>query len=143
MDTAKEKKMIFEYISKNGLRNTWQRKIVLEAFLSAPKHVTAEDLHTIVKKHDHSIGSATVYRNLKLMCESGLVEKVKIGSQKARYELKFGRDYHHHLICQKCGIIAEVKSKQIEKLQDDLAQAKGFTSQWHKLEIYGLCAKCK
>lgn len=143
MKLPKAKDTFFDYIRTKGLRITRQREVIVEAFLTADKHITAEDLHTLLKQRYPEIGFATVHRNLKLMCESGIAEEIKIGGAKARYEPKIGRDHHDHLICLKCGRFIEVKDDRIERLQDELAKAHGFTPQRHKMEIYGLCRKCR
>lgn len=140
---ADAKDMFLSYIRKKGLRNTKQREEILEAFLSADGHITIDDLYAMVKKRDPAIGYATVYRNLKLMYKSGLADEIKIGNKKARYEQKYGREHHDHLICLKCGKFIEIHDDKIERLQDKLAEANDFIPQWHKLEIYGLCKKCK
>lgn len=143
LDDTMAKSIFFNYVKNKGLRNTRQREVILDAFLAAAKHITAEELYTILKKTNPEIGYATVHRNLKLMCDSGLAEEIKIGGKKARYEQKFGHEHHDHLICLTCGQFIEVKDERIEKLQDELARAKGFVPQSHKLEIYGLCRKCR
>jgi Fur family ferric uptake transcriptional regulator len=132
-----------DYITKKGLRHTRQREEILEAFFSAGKHITADDLYDALKKKNPGIGFATVHRNLKLMCESGLTEEIKVGNKRTRYEQRYGHGHHDHLICLKCGTFIEVKDEKIEKLQDKLAEANGFVPMRHKLEIYGLCRKCK
>ena len=131
------------YIQEKGLRNTRQREVILHAFLSAHKHITVEELFNIIKVKNPEIGYATVHRNLTLLCESGLAEEIKIGNQKARYELKFGQVHHDHLICMKCGRFIEVSDSKIEKLQDKLAEANDFIPVRHKLEIYGYCGNCR
>lgn len=117
--------------------------MILDAFFKADRHITVEDLYGILQKKSPDIGYATVHRNLKLMCECGLAEEMKIGGQKARYEQTHGHEHHDHLICTKCGRLIEVKDERIERLQDELAEAKGFTPRRHKLEIYGLCRTCR
>jgi Fur family ferric uptake transcriptional regulator len=77
------------------------------------------------------------------MCESGLAEEIKVGNKKTRYEQRYGHGHHDHLICLKCGEFTEVNDSKIERLQDKLAEANDFTPLRHKLEIYGLCKKCK
>ena len=137
------KSIFSDFITKKGLRNTRQRGAILDAFLSANKHITAEDLFALVRKRYPGIGYATVHRNLKLMCECGLADEIKIGNKKARYEQKYGQEHHDHLICLKCGRFIEVNDEQIERLQEKLAEANDFVPQRHKLEIYGLCKKCR
>lgn len=137
------KEIFTDCLSKKGLRNTQQRDRIINAFLSAERHITAEDLHNMIKKKYPEIGFATVHRNLKLMCECGIAEEIKIGTQKARYEQKYGHKHHDHLICTKCGRFTEVNDERIEKLQEKLAEAHEFQPLRHKLEIYGVCSRCK
>ncbi len=143
MALLKAKEIFFDCLKQKGLRSTRQREIILDTFLNADRHITAADLHGMLQKKSPEIGYATVHRNLKLMCECGLAEEIKIGGQKARYEQKHGHEHHDHLICTKCGRFIEVKDERIERLQDELAKANGFTPQRHKMEIYGLCRKCR
>ncbi len=130
-------------IKEKGLRNTRQREEILDAFLSAQKHITVEELFNVLKVKSPGIGYATVHRNLSLLCECGLADEIKIGTQKARYEPKLGQKHHDHLICTKCGLFIEVNDNKIEKLQDKLAEANDFTPMRHKLEIYGICKECR
>ncbi len=143
MTQSRAKDIFMSYVKEKGLRNTRQREIIRDAFLSENKHITVDDLYNSVKKTNPEIGYATVHRNLKLMCESGLAEEIKVGSSKTRYEQKYGHKHHDHLICLKCGKFIEVHDSRIEKLQDKLAEANDFVPQRHKLEIYGLCKRCR
>lgn len=131
------------YIKEKGLRNTRQREKILEAFLSAEKHITAEQLFSALREKNPDIGFATVHRNMVLLCECGLADEIKIGKQQTRYEPKFGQKHHDHLICLRCGKFIEVNDRKLEKLQDKLAEANGFLPVRHKLEIYGICRECK
>jgi len=139
----KAKDIFKNYIQQKGLRNTRQREAILDVFFSADKHITVEELFNMMKKTVPEIGYATVHRNLSLLCECGLADEIKIGKQKARYEPKFGQEHHDHLICVKCGRFIEVNDLKIESLQDKLAEANDFTPVRHKLEIYGICSKCR
>lgn len=141
MKSAQE--ILSAHIREKGFRRTKQRDIILDAFLSAGGHITAEELHARIARKYPEIGFATVHRNLHLFCQSGIAEEIKIGNQKTRYEQKVGHDHHDHLICTRCGAFIEVSDPKIERLQERLAEAKGFTPLRHKLEIYGLCRKCK
>lgn len=139
----KAKETFRNYILEKGLRNSRQREAILDVFFSAEKHITVEELFNMMKKTVPEIGYATVHRNLSLLCECGLADEIKIGKQKARYEPKFGHEHHDHLICIKCGKFIEVNDTKIESLQDKLAAANDFIPVRHKLEIYGICNKCK
>lgn len=140
-DNTKER--LSAHIRDKGMRKTKQRETILDAFLSSSRHITAAELHENILRQHPEIGFATVQRNLNLFCESGIAEEIKIGRQKTRYEQKIGHEHHDHLICLKCGSFIEVKDQKIEKLQDRLAEANNFRPLRHKLEIYGLCSKCR
>lgn len=143
MSNERAKNIFMDYLSKKGLRNTRQRLSILDAFLSSCWHITSDELYNAVKRKHHDIGFATVHRNLKLMSECGVADEIKIGNKKTRYEQKYGHGHHDHLICLKCGKFIEVNDERIEKLQDKLAEANDFKPMRHKMEIYGLCKKCR
>lgn len=142
MTGTKAKDAFNGYIKSKGLRNTVQREQILDSFLSANRHITAEELYELVRARHPGIGYATVHRNLVLFCKSGVADEIKIGTQKTRYEAKVGHEHHDHLICMKCGRFIEVNDDKIEELQQKLAAANNFIPMRHKLEIYGTCREC-
>jgi Fur family ferric uptake transcriptional regulator len=143
MAIRKEEKIFDDFIKGKGLKYSEQRRQVLRAFLKTEKHLTAEDLHLLVKKRFPTIGIATVYRTLKLLRESGLCRELKFDDGTTRYEHLYGHEHHDHLICTECGGLTEVMESEIEKLQERLAKRNGFKIKSHKLEIYGTCKKCR
>jgi Fur family transcriptional regulator, ferric uptake regulator len=143
VNVNKAKDIFRDYIQEKGLRNTHQREIILDEFLTADRHITVEELFNVIKDKHPDIGYATVHRNLSLLCESGIAEEMKIGNQKARFEPKFDKEHHDHLICLKCGRFLEVHDTKIEKLQEKLAEDNDFKPVRHKLEIYGYCKMCR
>jgi Fur family ferric uptake transcriptional regulator len=96
----------------------------------------------MVKKKNPSIGTATIYRTLKLLRESGLCRELKLDDDTKRYEHLYGHEHHDHIICTSCGRLVEVLEPEIEKLQEKLAKTHGFLIKNHKLEMYGLCKRC-
>ena len=123
---------IFRSFLKNkGLRNTPQRQQIMEVFFNESGHLTTEEIYDRVRKEDPSLGQATVYRTMKLLCEAGLAREVRFGDGLARYE--HAADAHHdHLICENCGRNIEVVDSQIEELQDALARKHGFKPTFHR-----------
>lgn len=140
----KAKKKIFrEFIAEKGLKSTRQRDIILDAFLSSERHMSIEELYLKLRSKHPSIGYATVYRTLKLFAESGIAREIQFGDGQTRYEHTGEGEHHDHLVCKRCGSIIEFENAAIEKLQDEIASSYGFLIQHHKLELYGLCAKCR
>jgi Fur family ferric uptake transcriptional regulator len=131
------------YLAENRLKVTPQRRLILETFLQETGHVSAEELYDKVKRHDPSIGQATVYRTLKLFSDCGLAEVVSFADGIARYEPNSESGHHDHLICQACGQTLEIVDPFIEKRQEELATQHGFTLVRHRMDLYGLCPDCQ
>lgn len=142
MPYAKEREIFESHIRKKNLKHTEQRTQILMTFLETERHLTAEELYILVRKKYPSVGYATISRTLKLLCDCGLCSELRVEDGVTRYEHLYGHDHHDHLICIECGSFVEVVSPEIERLQEKLAQANGFTTKRHRLEIYGICKKC-
>lgn len=140
---SKELGMFIDYLKKKDLKLTDQRKIILDVFLKTDRHLSVEDLYSIAKKKDQSIGQATVFRTLKLLCGADIAKEVNLGDGKTRYEHKYGHEHHDHLICTRCGRFIEAMDPRIEKLQDHLCKKHGFMPQRHKMQIFGVCKRCR
>jgi Fur family ferric uptake transcriptional regulator len=133
------------YVAKRGLKFTKQRELIADVFFnSAPGHLKVEDLLDRVRAVDPQVSLATVYRTMKLLTECGLAAPRQFGDGHTRYEPNEGEEQHHdHLICRRCGLIVEFCNPHIEELQDLVAQERGFIVTDHKMELYGLCARCQ
>ncbi len=131
------------FLKRKNLKYSDQRKTILETFAISEKHMTTEELYLAVCKRNPTIGYTTVHRTLKLICESGLAHESKFEDGVSRYELKYGHEHHDHLICTTCGIFIEVVDSRIEELQKKLVEKYEFTQKHHRLEIYGICKKCR
>jgi Fur family ferric uptake transcriptional regulator len=118
------------------VRLTDQRKIIAEVMSDATDHPDVDELHKRVNKIDKKISIATVYRTVKLFEESGIVEKHDFKGGKARYE-QAPDEHHDHLIDINSGKIIEFVNKDIEILQNKVAQKLGYKLVDHKLELYG------
>lgn len=140
----KSAKTIFkQYLKNKGLLHSKQREQILDIFLKTEKHLTIDDLYQRVNKKNPKIGLATVYRAMRIICDSGLAREVDFGDGLRRYEHKHGHEHHDHLICLKCGRIIEVVSSEIEKLQEKLAKNYDFIALRHTMQIFGTCSSCK
>lgn len=139
----KEKEIFEKYIRSKNLRQSEQRMQILDVFLRTEKHLTAEELYKLAQKKNPSIGAATVYRTLKLLRDCGLCRELRFDDGTTRYEHLYGHEHHDHMICTSCGAVIEVLDPEIERLQERLAGKHGFRINNHKLEMYGLCTKCK
>ena len=138
-----KKKIFHDYIVREGMKSTQQREIILDYFLSSNKHLSIEELYRKLRTKHPNIGYATVCRTLKLFAGSGIAREIHIGDGQTRYEHIAVGEHHDHLVCTRCGKIAEFENKTIESLQDKVADSYGFIIKNHKLELYGLCKECR
>ena len=127
---------IEEKCKAKGVRLTDQRRIIAKAMSVSIDHPDVDELHKRVNKIDKKISIATVYRTVKLLEESGIVEKHDFKGGEARYE-QSPDEHHDHLIDINSGEIIEFVDKDIEILQNKVAKKLGYKLVDHKLELYG------
>ena len=123
-----------------GLRLTRQREKVLLALLNSEDHVSAEELYTRVGGRAEGIGTATVYRTLRLLVDAGLAEARQFGDGVHRFE-STASEHHDHIICRDCGKVFEFENEEIEQLQHQVAKGRGFEILDHRLELYVRCVR--
>lgn len=130
------------YLGTKLLKQTKQRKTIINEFLKLGGHVPAEDLHDVVRSGGHNIGLATIYRTLNLLTEAGLVEKKQFTDGRWVFEVNEPGSHHDHLICLKCSKIVEFENDAIEELQKKVAKKHGFRLVDHNLDLFGYCPDC-
>ncbi|HKZ17544.1 MAG TPA: transcriptional repressor [Geobacteraceae bacterium] len=138
-----KKKQFHDFVARRGLKSTRQRDIILDGFLSTDDHMSIEELYLKLRAKYPNIGYATVYRTLKLFAESGIAREIQFGDGQTRYEHAAEGEHHDHLVCTRCGEVQEFSNEAIEKLQDKIAEDHGYLVHTHKLELYGICSKCR
>jgi Fur family transcriptional regulator, ferric uptake regulator len=124
-----------------GLKATLPRLKILDLFESSSKrHMSAEEVYSLLKEDGQDIGLATVYRVLTQFEQAGLLIRHHFDSDKAVFELNQG-EHHDHLVCLQCGRVEEFFDEEIEKRQKKIAESRGFSIHDHSLQIYVDCIK--
>lgn len=113
-----------QILSENGLKATHQRILILEAFILANEHPTAEMLYNQVKSKSPSLSLGTVYKTLDAFTEVGLINRVKTDEDTVRYDAN--TDKHHHLYCQKTHKIMDYEDQELEEILSDYFKRKGI-----------------
>ena len=130
-----------EYHQAKGMRVTQQRTQILDYLLKANRHVTMDEIYQALRSR--GIGKVTVFRALKMLEEFKLVDRVTAPNGRPRFEVKFERPHHDHLICVECGAIREIQWPQIERIQEKTCRDIGFQALFHRHEIFGRCQACQ
>jgi Fur family ferric uptake transcriptional regulator len=122
---------------------TRQRDRVAEAVLTSDEHLSAEQIRRQLKQAGEAVGLATIYRTLDLLVESGLVRAHDFGQGYRRFEPMPAQAHHDHLICLRCGKVAEFAHDRLERMLPIIADEYGFQPERHRVEIYGVCGACQ
>lgn len=127
-------------LKTSGLKATLPRLRVLELFQrEGQRHLAAEDVYKQLLADGSDIGLATVYRVLMQFVQAGLLSRRHFEGGRALFELNEGR-HHDHLVCVRCGQVAEFCDGEIERRQQEIARQRGFELLEHTLALYGLCS---
>src|SRR5262245_39126074 len=123
-------------------RRSRQREVVLEAVRSTMEHPTADWVYRQARRRLPRISLGTVYRNLKLLADQGLIREVHTGAgHPARFDGNTGR--HYHIRCLRCGRVNDLPVSVDTRLEDEAARAMNYTILGHHVEVHGLCPLCQ
>jgi Fur family ferric uptake transcriptional regulator len=142
MNFKKEQRILEDYLTRKNLRHSRQRSEILEVFLKTDRHLTADELYRLVQKKHPDIGYATIYRTLKILCQSGLCRELRFDDGTTKFEHRYEHQHHDHIICIKCNTCVEVMDLNIEHIQEKLFEKYKFYPVRHRMELYGICDKC-
>ena len=134
-----------QQLKDKGYKITTQRQAVIDCLVNNEgRHLSPEEIYSIVKEDYPDIGLATVYRTLTLFSKMKLVHKINFDDGFNRYELNRNHTEHrhHHLICMKCGSVTEVREDLFDSIEDDILRKYGFIVKDHKVKFYGYCRNC-
>jgi Fur family ferric uptake transcriptional regulator len=137
---------IKKLIEKNGFKFTKQRNLILKQFLLADRHLSVEEIYQGLKKNN--IGLATVYRNVKIFSNMGIVKEIVVDGV-SYYELKIysKKPLHLHFQCVKCNDIIDIDEREAAL---EYLKLNKTIEDTNDLEIYdvdimfiGLCKRCR
>ena len=121
---------------------TPQRRLLLSIMREAGRHLDAKELYRRASERDPNISLATVYRNLRVFEEQGLIDERHLGQAHCSYEMKRLGE-HQHLVCEACGQVIEFESSLIRKLVAEVQRKNNFSVTKVELYLEGHCHKCK
>ena len=122
------------------IRLTTQRQIILEELSKVKTHPTASEVYDMVRKRLPRIGLGTVYRNLELMAENGMIVKLEVGGTQKRFDAT--TDAHYHIRCSCCGRVDDIDVPVIDSLVDAAAENSSYHILGHHIEFTGICSQC-
>ncbi len=131
------------YLRTRRLPVTTQRIAIARAVFEAEEHLSVEALEKKLKQGGIRVGTATVYRTLDSLVESGLLRAHDFGEGFRRFEPVTDALPHEHLVCVRCGSVQEFQNERLERMIPLIADEFQFLHQRHRIEIYGTCRSCR
>jgi Fur family ferric uptake transcriptional regulator len=122
------------------LRNTRQRQVILEELKKLKSHPTADELYEIVRKILPRVSLGTIYRNLELLANEGLIQKLDHAGGRSRFD---GNPHnHYHVRCLRCGRVDDVMAEPLRSVDRLGHGIEGYKIVGHRLEYIGVCRRC-
>lgn len=131
------------YLREHNLPVTAQRLAIADVLLTSERHLSAEEVAQEVSARGRAVGTATVYRTIDTLLESGLVVERDFGEGFRRFEPARDIPHHEHLVCTQCGRVEEFRDERLEHMTTIVAESRGFMRQRHRLVIHGVCKDCQ
>ncbi|WP_084600112.1 peroxide-responsive transcriptional repressor PerR [Pontibacillus litoralis] len=130
-----------EVLKGSGVRITPQRHAVLDHLIHSMTHPTADDIYKALESQFPNMSVATVYNNLRLFKEIGLVRELTYGDASSRFDCN--TTDHYHAICNDCGKIVDFHYPTLSEVESLAEQVTGFKVSHHRMEVYGSCETCQ
>ncbi len=126
---------------KDTLRMTHQREVILDELGKVKTHPTADSLYERVKKRLPRISLATVYRNLEILSEAGMIRKLEISGRQKRFD--WDLEQHDHIFCVQCQRVDNLELKSQQRISLPTEDDKGYQIDGCRVEFYGVCPQCQ
>lgn len=123
------------------MRDTSQRRTIMEELVKLKTHPTANEIYERVRMRIPRISLGTVYRNLEMLAESGLIQKLETAGTRKRFDGTVSN--HYHVRCIKCGRMDDLNIPVSSSLNDSASRASNYEIISHRLEFEGICPECR
>ncbi|MFF3024724.1 Fur family transcriptional regulator [Gottfriedia sp. NPDC057948] len=129
------------HLKNSGVRITPQRHAIIEYLIGSGTHPTADEIYKALEGKFPNMSVATVYNNLRVLREVGMVKELNFGDSSSRFD--YITTDHYHIICEKCGEMNDFHYDGLEGINLYVEKETGFEVTNHRMEVYGICPKCK
>lgn len=128
-------------IVRKRFKRSRQRERILETLRSTKSHPTAGWVYDELKRDYPELSLGTVYRNLNILRELGLVNVLRSGSTFDRFDADTSP--HYHFVCEECGKVDDVELSVDLDLESKVSSLMGRVVTGHRLDFFGLCPNCQ
>lgn len=122
------------------LRMTKQRQIILEELCKLKSHPTADEMYQILRRRMPKISLGTVYRNLDILSDCGIIQKIDVGGSQKRFD--GNAEVHYHIRCLKCNKVEDIDIAPDYRMEKQVRALTPYRVLRHHTEFLGLCPNC-
>ena len=127
--------------AQHGIAVTHQRQVLYEVMQGMSGHPSPEEIFAEVRQRIPAVSLATVYKNIHVFVENGILREVSLhhGSQR----LEMNERQHHHLVCSRCKAITDIAAEGIDLIPQHSDLGVGFQVERYSVDVIGVCAECQ
>ncbi|MDX1934877.1 MAG: Fur family transcriptional regulator [Capsulimonadales bacterium] len=137
-----DERILAERLRAAGLRVTGPRLAVLTAVRGDGRHPDVTEIAEAARRRLGTLSVQAVYDNLDVLVEAGLVRRIQLSGQPARYEARVG-DNHHHIVCRRCGATADIDCAVGAAPCLEPSADHGYVIEEAEVIFWGLCPRCQ
>lgn len=130
-------------LRRSGHRSGGARTAVVGLLAEQDCCLTAQEIFDRLRADGRRVGIASVYRTLDLLTSARLVQRLEMGEGVARFEpVQAGGEHHHHVVCDRCGLVTAFEDDRLEAALDRLGGELGYELDGHDVVLRGACPDC-
>lgn len=127
-------------MNKHKYKRSRQRERILHLLQNTKSHPTANIIYDQLREDFKNLSMGTVYRNLNILIDQGLVQKIESGTRFDRFDANVNQ--HYHFICRGCGAVDDLPVDKLPDLNDLVNQTTEYQADQHRLDFFGVCPSC-
>jgi Fur family ferric uptake transcriptional regulator len=120
---------------------TQQRRVILEELRKVASHPTADQIYEMVRRRLPRVSLGTVYRNLEVLSEQGVIRTLEWGGMPRRFDGNPGT--HYHVRCVRCGRAEDVDVRPLSGIEEAARSVSDYQVIGHRVEVMGICPQCR
>lgn len=122
------------------IKRSRQREKIIEILKKHKDHPTAATIYEEFREVDPKVSLGTVYRNLNLLSETGVILRIDDGGSSARFDATTEPHYHH--VCRRCGSVSDLDVEVQSDINERIQAMTEHSIEMHQTIFYGTCKKC-
>jgi Fur family transcriptional regulator, ferric uptake regulator len=136
-----------------GHRRGRARDVLIELFAEEECALSVPEIEQrladgLLSGRNTPVGIASIYRAVELLQDLKLLTRIEVGDGVARYERAYvdrgnHDEHHHHMVCERCGLLIAFDDPELERAIDSLSKRLGFAATGHEVTLRGTCLECQ